>query len=74
MHKICLEPKDPYELCADGSGAGVEAACVLNSKDPSKFFDCFPKPVLSLKSAEERLGAVNNIIFPYRVISQVVGG
>jgi len=56
MHKICLEPKDSYELCADGSGAGIEAAGVLNSKDPSEIFDCFPQPVLSLKSAEERMG------------------
>jgi predicted GH43/DUF377 family glycosyl hydrolase len=69
MHKIALEPKDSYELSADSSGAGV-----LDSKDPTKMFDCFRRPVLSPKSAEERIRVANNIVFPCRVVNQLIGG
>lgn len=76
MHKIVLEPKDPYELCADGRGADVEnvdpecrdhVGVLLGSKDAHRVLDPSPRLVLSSKSAEGRTGVVNNGIFPCRL-------
>jgi hypothetical protein len=69
MHKFALEPKGSYELSTDSSGAGVP-----DSKDPTTIFDCFPRPVVSRKSAEDRMRVVNDTGFPDGVVSPLIGG
>ena len=69
MHKIALNPKGSYELSTDSS-----VASVLVSKDPTTILDCVPRPVGSLKSADERMGEVNDIGFPDGVVSPLIGG
>jgi hypothetical protein len=61
MHKIALEPKEPYKLWADGKWCGRATAF---SKDAGRVLGHFPPPVLSTESAEGRTGVVKDILFP----------
>jgi predicted GH43/DUF377 family glycosyl hydrolase len=73
LHKITLEPEEPYELWADGNGGGVEDAdpehryyagvLLLDFKDLGKVLDCCLLPLLSPRSAEERTRVVKTLSF-----------
>lgn len=79
MHKIALEPKEPYQLWADGNDTGVEdsdferpdyAGVWLDSKNPHKVLDSSSLLVLFLRNAKERDGAINSC----GVANQSIGG
>lgn len=73
MQKIALEPKDPYEVSADGSGAGDEyadlqrryhAGVLLDSKNPYKVLDHSCLPIVLPRYLAESSGAVKDIVSP----------
>lgn len=73
LHKTILGLDEPHEIWADGNGGSVEdfdterryhaSVLLRHLKSPDKVLDCSLRPVLSPKSAEDRIGMVNNI-FP----------
>jgi hypothetical protein len=64
MHKIVLDPKDPFKLWADDS---VERVLPLHSRNPSKILG------YSLRNAEESIKVANNVAFPCKPVAQPVG-
>ncbi len=69
MHKIALEPKEPYQLWADGNDTSVEdsdfelydyAGVWLDSKNPHKVLDASSSLVLFLRNAKRRSRAINS--------------
>lgn len=63
MHKIVLDPKDPFKLWADGS---VERVLLLHSRNPSKILEYSPR------NAEESIKLANNVAFPCKPVIQPV--
>ena len=73
LHNTTFELEEPHEIWADGNGGSVEdsdterryhaSVLLRHLKSPDKVLDCSLRPVLSPKSAEDRIGMVNNI-FP----------